>query len=167
MKSVRCRNTKLSILTLLLLIGFSEKQYAQVPSDLNNATTVNLCLLRQSPKDFENKIVRVTAAFRFAFEVSELFCADCWDASSGRILVDFGKDWEDVSAAQSIETLKSSGFGKTMRVVLIGKFGAGEGRYQYRFTVLKAESAEILYKYSRAPPKLPRKVRKKTNCDCP
>ncbi|KXJ98263.1 MAG: hypothetical protein UZ17_ACD001002792 [Acidobacteria bacterium OLB17] len=135
-----------------------------------DAPTVKLCELIQNPSPYQDKIIRIKATYRNQFEVSELFCSDCWNRDKGRIWVSFDESWEENTSRRIRKVLVYKDDAKTVNVTFVGKFfdpSPGDprtGPYQFKFTLYRAEVAKVVYEWAPAPPNLPDDVKTQTSC---
>ena len=164
---------KIKEIFLILLLVFFGNIYAKqifAQEKFKNISTVNLCDLIENSAEYQNKVIRIKATYRYGYHYSELFCSDCWTRDKGRIYVFFDEAWQENSKPDLINILTNKGDEKTINVTFIGLFADPNpsdkrtAPFQFKFTLIKVEKAEVLTEDSPAPPNLKKKIKKKTFC---
>lgn len=134
------------------------------------APTVAFCDLIKQPELYDQKIVRLQATYRYGFEWSELYCADCLEG--GRVWVDFDDSFESRTNPKVAKKINGNeDRGRTVSVVAAGKFyGSGGnyghlGRYEFRFVMSRLEKAKVILKDSPVPSALSKKDLRRLRCN--
>lgn len=152
--------------SFLLIVVFTICTPAQnAPAPEKPVQTVSLCDLVRSPRDFDQKRVRIQATYRYGFEWSELYCEDCLDV--GLVWLDFDTAFDESTDKKTRSRIKWSEKGRTVNITAVGKFYAvGKfghlGGYPFKFVAEYFERAEVILNDS--PVTLPAKVRGKASC---
>lgn len=116
------------------------------------------CELVERPEKYDGKIVRVKAIYRSSFELSEVYCPECYD-SRKRVWAEFTEMSDRCLKSKETKRLKK---GSTLLVVFVGEFQAAESNYghsnAYRFQldVKCIGSSKIL---SKSKPLLPSELK--------
>lgn len=152
----------------MCLFGFATRGFAQ--DKIGLILNVNLCEIITNPIPYQNKIVRIKATYRWGFELSELFCSDCWNKDNGSIHVRFDDAAvEKNSRSRFLKVITDGGNDKTLKVAFIGRFyNTNPNRIvfpQFRLEVIEVEKAIVLSKYAPAPSNLEPSIRKQTYCE--
>lgn len=151
-----------------VLLGFMTTQSLAQNADSARAVDVSLCELIKNPQKYDRKIVRVRGIYRSSFELSELFCPECYQKDR-RIWI--------ASRALSEKCLKSKerrrlDKARTLVVVFVGEFQSSERTYGhsngYRFQIdlMCVEESRVL---SKDKPLLPNELKEfgiSENCQC-
>ncbi len=147
------------VVLLLLFLGlFTVKTVAQM-SETNDIVNVAFCELMKNPEKYDGKVIRVKGIYRNFFELSELFCPECYD-SLKRIWVESTEMTDKCIKSKETKRLEKA---RTLFVVFVGKFQASESSYGhsngYRFQLdLKCvEKSKVL---SKDKPLLPNELNK-------
>jgi hypothetical protein len=126
--------------------------------------TVDYCELIHNPQKYDQKTVRVRAIYRYGYEWSELYCPNYIDQNR-RTWVNPKSLDESCIKAKVANQLKDSSFkGRTLRVVMVGKFHGSGGSYghlnayQFQFDARCIEEAKTLLKDSRLPTSMSKKL---------
>jgi hypothetical protein len=131
---------------------------------------VDYCELIHNPQKYDQKTVRVRAIYRYGYEWSELYCPNCVDQYR-RTWVNPKSLDESCTKAKVAKQLKDSNFkGRTLRVLMVGKFNGSGGSYghlngyQFQFDARCIEEAITLLKDSPLPIEMPKKLLDKISC---
>ncbi len=142
---------------LLLLLWLSAGENGILMSMLStqeNIPTVSYCELIGNPKLYDQKEVRIKAAYREGYEWSEIYCPDCFKIEH-RTWVEFSDDYKSCTKPKIVKMLDGSD--KTFGIVVVGKFyGSGDrhghmNAYRFKFVVKCVEEAKVLLKDGRSP----------------
>jgi hypothetical protein len=131
-------------------------------------TAVAYCDLVRNPERHKQKLVRVSAVYRYGYEWSELYCLEC--ATEGKTWVDFDESFSSSTKASIKKKLGDNGFkGRTVLVTMVGKFDAGGGyghmgAYRFRLLVSQVEKADVILNDSPSPNALPKQVLTRIHC---
>lgn len=148
--------TKLVLIGMqsLLLILPSITIVAQT-SGSSEVTDVVLCDLLKHPEKYDQKHVRVKGIFRSVFEVSELYCPDCYDENK-RVWIEPTKIDDECLKSKQTRRLRK---GETFLVVFVGKFHAFQrsyghlNAYKFQIDVKCVEESKVLSKKEPVLPK--------------
>lgn len=131
-------------------------------------TTVAYCDLVRNPERYDQKLVRVSAVYRYGYEWSELYCLEC--ATEAKTWIDFDESFSSSTKASIRKKLGDNGFkGRTVLVTMVGKFDAGGGyghmgAYRFRLLVSQVEKADVILNDSPSPNALPKQVLTRIHC---
>lgn len=134
----------------------------------NEYTAVAYCDLIHNPEHYKEKLVRVSAVYRYGYEWSELYCLEC--TTEGKTWIDFDESFSSSTKDSIRKKLGDNGFnGRTVLVTMVGKFDAGGGyghmgAYRFRLLVNRVEKADVLLNDSPSPNALPKKVLGRIHC---
>src|SRR5713226_1071230 len=123
-------------LALSLQMRQGDSSWSTVPLAVE-VKTVPFCDLIRNPKLYDQKIVRVTAIYRYGYEWSQLYCLDCNDV--GATWVELDDSFATNTDPKLAKKIRENGFrGRTVRIVAVGQFygtGGGYGHmgsYRYK-----------------------------------
>lgn len=139
---------------LLFLIFPSITIVAQT-SGSSDVTDVALCELLKHPEKYDQKIVRVKGIFRSVFEVSELYCSDCYDENK-RVWIESTAIADECLKSKQTKRLRK---GETFLVVFVGKFHASQrsyghlNAYKFQIDTKCVEESKVLSKKEPVLPK--------------
>jgi hypothetical protein len=157
------------LLTFHIFLFFIVFVFTLVPNvfaQLQNAEkieTVDFCELIKKPDVYNGKTIRLAAVYRYGFEWSEFFCPNC--SESERISTYPGKS-ADLTSKKIRKKLKWSYRGKTVNVIVIGKFYStnpfDSSGHPFKIEIGYYEKADVIYNGSLA--LLPEKYKKRACC---
>lgn len=154
--------TKISFILFFLLVfcfnSFSQKQLSKV-----EVVNVNFCDLLKNPDEYQDKLVRITAIYRYGFEWQHLYCPNC--EVKTKTWVEYGEDFDEKSHKK---LKKFPNDNATIKVTLVGKLlfngNFGDGGYKNQFLIAKIENAKLISKSSAVFEYLPEKDKAKISC---
>jgi hypothetical protein len=162
-------------LTLMafVLLGIPSGMRATAVYSADDIPTVDYCELINHPEKYDQKTVRVRAIYRYGYEWSEIYCPDCFDRNR-RTWVESDNLTETCPKTKAIKQLRDSGYkGRTVRVVMVGKFhgsGGGYGHlngYRFQLDVSCVEEAKTIFRDSPLPDGMSRKQLDQIGCQAP
>src|SRR6266550_5081055 len=121
---------------------------------------VAYCDLIRNPDQYNQKLVRVSAIYRYGYEWSELYCLE-WRKDT-KTWVDFDESFASSTKATIRKKLGDNGFkGRTVSVIMVGKFDAGGGyghmgAYRFKLLVSRVEKAYVILNDSPSANALPK-----------
>jgi hypothetical protein len=130
--------------------------------------TVSYCDLMRQPAQYNGKVIRVSAIYRYGFEWSTLYCPECIDET--QTWIGFSETFISSTKRSLRKKIGENGFrGKTVKVKLVGRFDGGGGYghmgvYKYRIIVDRLEEAEVILKDSPSPNVVPKEVLQRMHC---
>ncbi|MBX3291018.1 MAG: hypothetical protein KF855_17040 [Acidobacteria bacterium] len=166
-----CVTRKMLFFVLVLCLApnvFSQSSNSEI-------VDVHICDLIHQPELYDGKTIRVSAAYRYGFEWSEIFCSRCWSRDKNRIWVSFGDTFENSVSRRNKQLLgikSTSNEGRTLAVTFHGRFSATSPKdshaseYSFGFVVEKAEKVRKLFEGSPVPSAFDEKEKKLTAADC-
>jgi len=128
---------------------------------------VAYCDLIRNQKQYNQKLVRVSAIYRYGYEWSELYCLECLRT---KMWVDFDESFASSTKATIRKKLGENGFmGRTVSVIMVGKFNAGGGyghmgAYRFRLLVSRVEKVDVILNDSPSPNALPKEALSRIHC---
>jgi hypothetical protein len=136
------------ISVLFLLLSSSVARIAAQTSEIDNVMNVTLCELLKNPEKYDEKVVRVKGVYRNFFELSELYCPDCYDENK-RVWIESTEVSDECLKSKEMKRLKKA---KTLLVVFVGKFQSSKSSYghsnayKFQIDVVCVEKSKILSK---------------------
>jgi hypothetical protein len=133
---------------LFLLFNSSVARITGQKSETDNVLNVNLCELLKHPENYHDKLVRVEGIYRNAFELSELYCPNCYDENK-RVWIESTELSDECSKAKEMKRFKEA---KTLLVVFVGTFQSSKtgyghlNAYKFQIDVSCVEKYKILSK---------------------
>ena len=147
---------------LLLTLGGSPAMTEEVTVS-SDIPTVDYCDLIRHAKDYDQKQIRIKAAYRVGYEWSEIYCPDCFNQKE-RTWVEFDSDFESCTKSKIVKLVRDGE--RTLSVTVIGTFHSSArnyghmGSYRFEFVVKCVESAKVLLKDGRSPSLVPSQLLK-------
>jgi hypothetical protein len=134
----------------MLLLTFSSfvTGIAAQKSETSSIMDITLCELLKNPEKYDEKVVRVKGIYRNFFELSELYCPDCYDENK-RVWIESTEIRDECLSSRETKRLRK---GKTLLVVFVGKFQASQSSYghlnayKFQIDVTCVEKSKILSK---------------------
>lgn len=148
---------------LLLALGRSTAVTEEVTVSLD-IPTVDYCDLIRHAKDYDQKQIRIKAAYRVGYEWSEIYCPECFNQKE-RTWVEFDSDFESCTKSKVVKLVRDGE--RTLSVTVVGIFHSSAknyghmGSYRFELVVKCVENAKVLLKDGRSPNMVPSNVLKK------
>lgn len=144
-----------------LILCFCSIISTQIQLTKEQTIDVNFCDLLKTPDEYADKTVRVKATYQSFFEMSKIYCSDCFQQRG--TWVEFDDDFEDNTKKVLRKRLNNN---SVVNVTFVGKFYTGktfghQNGYDSQFVVQYMESAEVI---SKKPIDLSEATKTKTYC---
>jgi hypothetical protein len=150
------------------LLVFTMTTVPRCSSSKNEYASVAYCDLVRNSERYKEKLVRVSAVYRYGYEWSELYCPEC--TTEGKAWVDFDESFTSSTNESTRKKLGNNGFkGRTVLVTMVGKFDAGGGyghmgAYRFRLLVDRVEKAQVILNDSPSPNAIPKERVSRIHC---